>query len=320
MLCVEDVTTEKLAPMLSRPGETLFSVSSDAGAVVNNLLGRYSKGDRTDESIYLKAWTGERVKVDRLGRESVLLERPCLAALWCVQPDKVDALLSVQALSDGGLLPRLLVCHTGCEMREIAGGSEDAGLPPEAAESWRALVRELIEAFRLPAERVAIVQPEADAVRLLNEHYNKIVRRCHAGELRDVQSFAARWTEQAWRIALCLHAGVFGKTAGTVALNADTAACSIQIADWFSGQQLAILQKSRSEKRLSRLQKLRSLVVDYGGEASLRDLAKNNGFDGEEVRRLAADFPAQLTIQKRETGGRPSEMASLPGAASIAGA
>ncbi len=314
VLCVEDVTTEKLALMLSRPGETLFSVSSDAGAVVNNLLGRYSKGDRTDEGIYLKAWTGERVKVDRLGRESVLLEKPCLAALWCVQPDKVDALLSVQALSDGGLLPRLLDCHTGCEMREIAE-SEDAGIASEAADGWRTLVRELIECFRLATGTAAIVQPDSEAVRLLNDHYNAIVRRCHAGELRDVQSFAARWTEQAWRIALCLHAGLYGKAAGAMELHADTAAAAIKIADWFSGQQLAILQKSRSEKRMARLEKLRSLIVTCGGEASLRDLAKNNGFEGEEVRRLAADFPSQLSIQKRETGGRPSEFAFLPAAA-----
>ena len=316
-LCVEDVTTEKLALMLSRPGETLFSVSSDAGAIVNNLLGRYSKGDRTDEGIYLKAWTGERVKVDRLGRESVQLERPCLAALWCVQPDKVDALLSVQALSDGGLLPRLLLCHTGCEMREIVEGSEDTGIAPETAESWRALVRELLESFRLPMGTAAIVHPEQEAVRVLKDHYNGIVRRCKAGELRDVQSFAARWTEQAWRIALCLHAGICGKDAETARLNADTAACAIEIADWFSGQQLAILQKSRSDKRLSRLQKLRGLIVDYGGEATLRDLEKNNGFKTEEVRQLAADFPAQLTVQRRETGGRPSEVASIPGAVTI---
>ena len=315
VLCVEDVTTEKLVPMLSRPGETLFSVSSDAGAVVKNLLGRYSKGDSTDEGIYLKAWTGERVKVDRLGRDSVLLERPCLTALWCVQPDKVDALLSVQALSDGGLLPRLLLCHTGCEMREIATGNENTDPAPEAAESWRTLVRDLIEVFHLPASKAAIVQPQSEALCLLNEHYNGIVHRCRTGELRDVQSFAARWTEQAWRIALCLHAGTYGKEAGTAPLNAQTASCAIQLANWFSNQQLAILQKSRSERRLSRLEKLRSLIVSYGGEATLRDLVKNNGFAAEEVHRLAADYPAMLAVQRRDTGGRPSEVALIPGAA-----
>ena len=160
------------------------------------------------------------------------------------------------------------------------------------------------------------MQPQAEAVRLLNDHHNGIVRRCHSGELRDVQSFAARWTEQAWRIALCLHAGTCGQEAGTAPLNAATAACAIKLADWFSVQQLAILQRSRSEKRLSRLQKLRSLIVDYGGEATLRDLAKNNGFPAEEVHRLAADFPTQLTIQRRDTGGRPSEVASIPNALS----
>ena len=317
VLCVEDVTTEKLPAMLSRPGETLFSISSDAGAIINNLLGRYAKGDRTDETIYLKTWTGERVRVDRLGREGVQLERPCLSALWCVQPDKVEALLSVSALSDGGLLPRLLVCHTGSQMQEIAEGGENLDLPSTDKADWRALVRELLQTFHAASGAATIVQPEPEALRLFTAHYNAIVRRCQSGELCDVQSFAARWTEQAWRLALVIHAGLNGAAAGTNPLHADTAVCALELADWFSGQQLAILQKSRSEKRLARLQKLRSLIVDYGGQATLRDLAKNNGFDAGEVRRLAADFPGQLSIAKRDTGGRPSEVVSLPGAAVV---
>ena len=55
-LCCEDVTTERLAVMLANQSEQLASLSPDAGAIVNNLLGRYSKLDRTDEGIYLKAF------------------------------------------------------------------------------------------------------------------------------------------------------------------------------------------------------------------------------------------------------------------------
>lgn len=52
VLCCEDVTTEKLAVMISQRGECLASFSPDAGAIVNNWLGRYLKLDRTDETIY----------------------------------------------------------------------------------------------------------------------------------------------------------------------------------------------------------------------------------------------------------------------------
>ena len=55
ILTVEDVTIEELAVLLSHRDETLASLSPDAGAVINNLLGRYSNLGRTDENIYLRA-------------------------------------------------------------------------------------------------------------------------------------------------------------------------------------------------------------------------------------------------------------------------
>ena len=310
---VEDVTTEKLAVMLSRRDETLFSLSGDAGGIVNNLLGRYNKNDRTDETLYLKSWTGEGCRVDRMGRESVTLLRPCLAALWLVQPDKVESLLAVQALTDGGLLPRLLLCHSGCQPREIIPGAGAGGVDAKPAERWAAAVRTLLEAFRL-SKVPALVRPAPAARALLDEHFNAYVRRWHAGELRDVGSFAARWTEQAWRIALCLHAGREQGAAPDVALSRETATAAIALADWFSGQQLAILARGRTERRQARLENLCAKLDGYGGTATLRDLEKSNGFEPAEVRALALAFPGRLRVEQRTTGakgGRPSETAIL---------
>jgi hypothetical protein len=80
-LSCEDVTGEKLAVLVAHNGEQMASLSADALAVVNILLGRYNKLDRTDEGIYLKAFSGDRCKVDRQSRESILVESPCLSAL-----------------------------------------------------------------------------------------------------------------------------------------------------------------------------------------------------------------------------------------------
>src|SRR5204863_3590660 len=93
ILSCEDITGERLAVLLAHNREQLASLSADALAVVNILLGRYNKLDRTDDGIYLKAFSGDRCKVDRQTRESVLLESPCLSALWLTQPDKLDSLL-----------------------------------------------------------------------------------------------------------------------------------------------------------------------------------------------------------------------------------
>jgi hypothetical protein len=74
-LSCEDVTGEKLAVLLAHNGEQMASLSADALSIVNILLGRYNKLDRTDEGIYLKAFTGDRCKVARQTRASSLVTR-----------------------------------------------------------------------------------------------------------------------------------------------------------------------------------------------------------------------------------------------------
>ena len=308
VLSCEDVTVEKLAVMLACNGEQLASLSADAGAVVNCLLGKYSKLDRTDEGLYLKAFSGDRCRIDRKSSPPVVLASPCLAALWLTQPDKIETLLAERSLTDGGLIPRLLSCHTQCEPRPIIEGGTP--IPPHVADEYGRMICNLLPTYRL-AETPLTIEASADAMRELNTHHNALVEK-RKGELRDITSFAARWSEQAWRIAVCIHAGAHGTQAHKHPLALETAQAAIALADWFAGQQLAILAGGRTKAKHTRAEKLNGLLAGYGGTATLRDLARNNGFEADEVRTLAAQFPHLLKIEKTETGGRPSETASIP--------
>ena len=113
-LSCEDVTTEKLADLLSKNDEQLASLSADALSTVNILLGRYNKLDRTDEGLYLKAYSGDPCVIHRMSRDPISLESPCLTALWLTQPDKLQSLLDERSLNEGGLIPRILACQTNC--------------------------------------------------------------------------------------------------------------------------------------------------------------------------------------------------------------
>lgn len=302
-LSCEDVTSEKLAVMLAHNQEQLASLSPDAGSIVNNLLGRYSKLDRTDEGIYLKAFSGDNCRVDRQGREPVLLQRPCLAALWLVQPDKVETLLAKTELTDGGMTPRLLVCHTRAMPRPIVDGV--AGIPAATADAWAALVGSLIEIFRMAGEPVTI-EPAPDARRMLDAHHNQIVKR-RLAELRDVTTYAARWNEQAWRMAVCLHAGLHGEDAGARMLSADTAASAIALADWFAGEQLRILERGRHAARRAKRDEVLELLADNPKGVTARMVQLKRITDtADEARALLASMePEELTGKdsKPETGG-----------------
>jgi hypothetical protein len=255
-LSCEDVTGEKLAVLLAHDGEQLASLSPDAVAIVDILLGRYNKLDRTDEGIYLKAFSGDRCKVDRQSREPVLLESPCLTALWLTQPDKLQSLLAERSLSDGGLIPRILACHTHCEGQEIVKDAPE--IPTSVEKAYADLIRSLIETYRL-ADQPFTIEPTIEALETLNTHHNAIVKR-RRSELHDVNIYAARWNEQAWRIAVVLHAALNGARAQDQELELDTANAAIEVADWFAAQQLEILSGSRDKARREKWDRVLALA------------------------------------------------------------
>jgi hypothetical protein len=294
---------------LSENDEQLASLSADALSIVNILLGRYNRLDRTDEGLYLKAYSGDPCRIDRMSRDPVSLESPCLTALWLTQPDKVQALLDERSLNEGGLIPRILPCHTNCEPREI--GKNPPAISESTSKAYAGLIYSLLSTYRLAHERF-VIQPTPEALQALNDHHDAIVKR-RRGELRDVTSYAARWNEQAWRISVCLHAAAHGAEAHQHQLDLETAQHAMKLADWFAEQQLRILNAGRTQRKVERLQMLRELIVQqYNGEATLRDLKLRNGFKADEVRELAIKFPGMLAIEKRETGGRPSEIVRFP--------
>ena len=269
-LCCEDVTSERLAVLLAHNGEQLASISPDAGAIVNNILGRYNKLDRTDEGIYLKAFSGDYLRVDRQMREPVILRRPCLSALWLVQPDKIETLLAERSLTDGGLIPRLLVCHTRAQARPIVDGL--TGIPPATANGWADLIRELLSAFRMAAGPFPI-EPTPEAMEAMNADFNRIVER-RLADLKDVTTYLARWNEQAWHLAVCIHAGLHGERAGDRRLELGTAQRAITLAGWFGGEQLRILAGGRMAARRAKLDEVLALLVDKPGGITARDVQR----------------------------------------------
>ena len=305
VLSVEDITSQALAVCLAGRGECLASFSSDAGEVINNLLGRYNKLDRTDEGLYVKAWTGDRFLQNRIGRPPVKLRRPCLSALWLVQRDKVESILSERSLTEGGAIPRILLCHTNCQPRYIEEGG--FSIPAKVAQVYRALIRELLSTFRLAAEPVT-VKPSPEALRALNDHYNAIVARWHNGEIRDVTSYALRWTEQAWRIAVCIHAGTWGEKAGERSLALETAQAAITIADWFSDQQLEILAAGRQAAKEGKRMAILEMLVDRPTGITARDVQRSLRLPTASEAQVFLEAMVTDGILKSEelpTGGRP---------------
>jgi hypothetical protein len=168
------------------------------------------------------------------------------------------------------------------------------------------LVGKLIQTFRMAGEPFTI-EPAHEARQMMKEHHNRIVAR-RLGELRDVTTYAARWNEQAWRIAVCLHAGLHGEDAGGRMLSADTAASAIALADWFAGEQLRILARGRHAARHAKRDEVLELLADNPKGITARMVQlKRITETADEAHDLLASMEAEGELtgkdSKPETGG-----------------
>jgi replicative DNA helicase len=306
VLSVEDVTTERLAVLLSKRGECLASLSPDAVAIVANLLGRYNRLDRTDEGIYLKAFSRDFIRVDRQSRDPVFLQEPCLAVLWLTQPDKLEILLGERSLTDGGLIPRLLPCHTNAQPQHV--DPDAPGILQSVLDGYRQLVHDLLTEYRLARESRIII-PSPAAMTLLTDYHNAIVDR-RKNELKDVTSYAARWAEQAWRISVVLHAAEYGRQAHDHELTHATAIHATEMMDWFAAQQLDILSGGRWKAQRDRRNEVLSLFAEMPDGITARDVYRARICrDADEARLLLASMETEGVLLGNdvtpERGGWP---------------
>ncbi len=310
-LVVGDVTKEKLAPLMEgQPKEAIASMSSEARGIVAVVNGRYSTS--SDIDFYCAGYSGENITIDRIkNEERIILRNPCLSIFWMVQPDVVTSLFATAAMTVSGFFPRFIAFDSKAVPQERSGTVEP--IPDRTKEAWQHLVADLY-AMRLSGESATVpVSPDAD--RLFLEFHNECIRRRRAGgDLTGLNEFVARWAENAWRIALVLHAATHGKLSAQEELSEGTADAAIRLMRWFANAQVELMDNSNRELRWDRAQKLVAMVSrGTGCRVTIRDLAKNHGFKEAEVNDLVRTFPESLLIKEVQPpgGGRPSKVVTL---------
>ncbi len=105
-LTVQDVTPEKLGPMMAENDEKM-SLLSDEGGIFDLLGGRYSGGS-LNLDLFLQSHSGSQVRVDRGSRPPVQMDNPALSIGLSPQPEVLRALTDKPGFRGRGLLARFL--------------------------------------------------------------------------------------------------------------------------------------------------------------------------------------------------------------------
>jgi Protein of unknown function (DUF3987) len=238
-LVVEDITSPKLALVMQQNRDVVASLSSDARGTGKLLLGRYNESN-LDEDIYLKAFSSDSARQDRVGRAGAVLDEPCLAIAWATQPDLFDQLFNNKTVTASGLACRFLPLRINGQIGEPS--YDEQSTAADAVTAFDQAVNGLIARYH-QARSCLTISAEIKAREMIESYSRETGRRARDGDLAWISSFAARWAEIAWRIALIFHCAEHGSQSHLTAVAEQTAISALRIIKWFAWHQQQLLER-----------------------------------------------------------------------------
>jgi hypothetical protein len=175
-LMADDVTPEKLGEMLDDHGGRMAIVSTEGG-VFGLMTGRYS--DKSNLNVFLQAWSGDAIRVDRIGRRSSIVLEPALSIGLTVQPSVIADLADHPELAGRGLTARFMYSFplSNVGYRDMA---RDATMRPAVAEAYNAKVVSIADGFDPQAARTVVTVTD-EALELYTTWRQDMEDRCRPG-------------------------------------------------------------------------------------------------------------------------------------------
>lgn len=191
-LYVDDITPEKLAEVICDNGGRMAMLSSEGG-IFDILAGAYSKNVNID--VFLKAWSGDFISVDRIGRSSESVLHPALTILLMVQPSVITGVMDNPRFQGRGLTARFLYCMP----KPAVGGRRyrTSAIPEAVKENYHELVTYLLD-DEINEARVIRLSEEAD--RLLEAFSDKLEPMI-LGEYAEIAGWVGKLAGTILRIA-----------------------------------------------------------------------------------------------------------------------
>ncbi len=195
-LLVDDATPEKLAEMMEQQGGSIALCSAEGG-VFDSMRGRYDRTTNLD--VYLKAWDGEQLTMDRIGRKSNRVDSPRLTVLLAIQPAVLSGLMSDRVMRGRGLVGRFLYAICRGKIGERKASPDP--VPEKVEQAYRSFIRHL-----LTLEHCGELHLSKDA----NDYrcsFHDHVEKLLAGRWESIQEWAGKLVGTVCRIAAILHCG-----------------------------------------------------------------------------------------------------------------
>lgn len=197
-LMASDHSPEALVVLMAQQGGCIALLEPEADPI-GIADGRYSDTPRLDE--LLRAWSAEPIRVDRIGRESVHVERPALTLGLAIQPSVLEGLQNARAFRGRGLMGRVLWAVPPHGLGTRRTGGDVPARDERAAGRYAAMLRYLLDA-NPPGTPTRTVQLTPDALETLYQYEAEVERELADGaRLSGIRDWAGKVAGQAIRLA-----------------------------------------------------------------------------------------------------------------------
>lgn len=232
-ILADDITLEQAGIMLADQGGRLAIMSAE-GDLFDILGGRYNSSGGINLGVILKSHSGDSLRVDRVGRASVSVDRPALTIGLAIQPDVLRGLCQKPGFRGRGLLGRFMYSLPDSNIGQRKIVTE----PVNEATKW-AYARSLTKLLELPpAKEAAILSLAPDAKRTFEDFEERVERSLGAeGSLSAIPDWGGKLCGAVARIAGIIHMASVGLACQEV--SDDTVRRAIKIGEYLEVHALA---------------------------------------------------------------------------------
>jgi hypothetical protein len=255
-LWTQDTTSEKLAALLQDHGERM-GVFSDEGDLFDLMGGRYN-GGVPNFDIFLHGHSGSPVRVSRISRPDVFLDKPLLSIGLSPQPAVLERLRDTPAFRHRGLLARFLYALPPSSLGDRKLIPQPC--PDAVRDAYKKLITRLIKLT--PPTVNGACQPWrlhfSDEAYVAWKQFQRDVESMmkEGGKLQHLRDWGSKLPGAVARVAGVFHAVAVEDLAQNSVISCDTADCAIKLGTALIDHALAVFDLMERDPTFEGAQKI----------------------------------------------------------------
>lgn len=192
-LYYDDITTEKLVSVIAE-NDGVAAIFSPEGGIFDLLKGMYTRYVNID--VFLKGYSGDPIRVDRIGRESETVYNPKLTVMLMAQPSVLEGVMENGNFRGRGLTARFLYCVPESKVGSRKYRSKP--IPEETYLRYERCIQNLLRDDPDDKPEIITLTPEADE---LLEAFSDELEPLLKTEYADIADWAGKLVGNVARIS-----------------------------------------------------------------------------------------------------------------------